>query len=600
MQDSRGYTAKVIANGTATANAAFTVTFNQDKTYPAGCILTGCPQGGAQSTYYIGVFAFGTGNLITADYGYGSVFSTDMPDRITIYIKSGQTVNNLVFEPMIRDPNTNDVFQPYFTGESPVGINGISVKSNATGKNLFNVNGAINAFYQSNGDKENFTSAGKNELSDGKIVAYRNFDSQKLVGQFINVKAGEVYTISAIATGFESPTRGAISIAEWYNGAFVQEALYLPTAGARAYKSYRAKTDTLCIGFGSSGQSSGVTFDQIQLDKGWVPTEYEQYKTFSSDLTITTALPLRGSYKTIDLGDYDWWYQTSVEAGDPASVPRFATTGKIFDAYIPSVEFGVTMSSCSSRYTPAVDPVFGGNTDKTICFGKGKSIYVVDNAYTDPAEFKAAVTGITLTYPSYCDEIDLADGVAIKRLDSNGDALATPVTTPLSDAEKAAFAAFRTFEGATNLAVTDDPFISMTYVKNSSNGKALANVDNRIKETDISGKVDKVPGKGLSTEDYTTAEKTKLASLSPITISSTLTLTVAGWDSQTKQQTVLTTIDTTKRNVVDITVEELPTWSECNVYAISESATGVTFQCDTIPEDALTFKITSMVVTSNA
>ena len=85
-----------------------------------------------------------------------------------------------------------------------------------------------------------------------------------------------------------------------------------------------------------------------------------------------------------------------------------------------------------------------------------------------------------------------------------------------------------------------------------------------------------------------------------ITISSTLTLTVAGWDSTTKQQTVLTTIDTTKRNVVDITVGELPTWSACNVYAISESATGVTFQCDTIPSDALTFKITSMAVTSNA
>lgn len=87
---------------------------------------------------------------------------------------------------------------------------------------------------------------------------------------------------------------------------------------------------------------------------------------------------------------------------------------------------------------------------------------------------------------------------------------------------------------------------------------------------------------------------------SAITITPTLTLTVAGWDTTTKQQTVLTTIDTTKRNVIDITVGELPTWSECNVYAISESATGVTFQCDTIPSDALTFKITSMEVTSNA
>ena len=88
---------------------------------------------------------------------------------------------------------------------------------------------------------------------------------------------------------------------------------------------------------------------------------------------------------------------------------------------------------------------------------------------------------------------------------------------------------------------------------------------------------------------------------SSITVSSTLTLTANGWDSETKQQTVLTAIDTTKRNVIDITVSELPTWSTYNVYAISESSTGVTFQCDEIPSEALTFKITSMeVVSANA
>lgn len=88
---------------------------------------------------------------------------------------------------------------------------------------------------------------------------------------------------------------------------------------------------------------------------------------------------------------------------------------------------------------------------------------------------------------------------------------------------------------------------------------------------------------------------------SSITVSSTLTLTVNGWDSDTMQQTVLTTIDTTKRNVIDITVSELPTWSAYNVYAISESSTGVTFQCDDIPSEDLTFKITSMeVVSANA
>ena len=45
--------------------------------------------------------------------------------------------------------------------------------------------------------------------------------------------------------------------------------------------------------------------------------------------------------------------------------------------------------------------------------------------------------------------------------------------------------------------------------------------------TDISGKVDKIVGKGLSTEDYTTPEKTKLAELfnyDPTTINNAIAL----------------------------------------------------------------------------
>lgn len=42
----------------------------------------------------------------------------------------------------------------------------------------------------------------------------------------------------------------------------------------------------------------------------------------------------------------------------------------------------------------------------------------------------------------------------------------------------------------------------------------LSNYDDSALQTAVSNKVDKVTGKGLSTEDYTTAEKTKLAGLS--------------------------------------------------------------------------------------
>ena len=460
------------------------------------------------------------------------------------------------------------------------------------------------------GKTENGHSVGENGLTVTACGGYNLWDEQWELGTYnqdtgekeaasslirstnaISVNPEKTYYITAV--GEPSTTRMMVL---YYSKTEFIKALAVPVNA-----SFDVPINCYYIRFRMQ-RTYGATYKHnitINVYNSNINGNYYPYKNLT--LPISTALPLKGSAKTIDLGSIDWLYQSEGVEGDPASFPRFSSYSyKPSDAYVPSIEFGVAMSSCSSRYTPAVDPVLGGNTDKTICLGLSKAIFIVDHDYTDPAEFKAAVTGITLTYPSYCDEIDLADGVAITRLDTNGDVLATPVTTPLSDAEKAAFAEFRTFDGNTNVTATDDPFMSMTYVKNSSNGKALANVDDRIKETDISGKVDKVAGKGLSTEDYTTAEKTKLASLSPITISSTLTLTVAGWDSQTKQQTVLTTIDTTKRNVVDITVSELPTWSECNVYAISESATGVTFQCDTIPEDALTFKITSMAVTSNA
>lgn len=83
-----------------------------------------------------------------------------------------------------------------------------------------------------------------------------------------------------------------------------------------------------------------------------------------------------------------------------------------------------------------------------------------------------------------------------------------------------------------------------------------------------------------------------------ITQSATLTLTVNGWDSTLKTQTVTFAHDITKRNVIDITVSELETWAECGVLPTGETNAGITFKCEEIPESALTFKVTSMGVTT--
>ena len=81
-----------------------------------------------------------------------------------------------------------------------------------------------------------------------------------------------------------------------------------------------------------------------------------------------------------------------------------------------------------------------------------------------------------------------------------------------------------------------------------------------------------------------------------ITQSATLTLTVNGWDSTLKTQTVTYAHDTTKRNVIDITVSELDDWAACGVVATGETASGISFKCEEIPESALTFTVCSMSI----
>lgn len=83
---------------------------------------------------------------------------------------------------------------------------------------------------------------------------------------------------------------------------------------------------------------------------------------------------------------------------------------------------------------------------------------------------------------------------------------------------------------------------------------------------------------------------------SDITVSALQTLSVAGWDASTKQQTVAIALDANKRNVIDITIGENEVWDSCGVYPIAETATGITFEAVEIPDQALTFKVCSMEV----
>ena len=109
----------ITANGTATADASFKCWAWLNKVLPSGSyFVSGCPQNGSVNAYYMN-FAFkynninfkdvrdiGAGALIEAPNGIEGIYAT-------IRIKSGTTVENLVFKPMLNKGTTALPYEPY-------------------------------------------------------------------------------------------------------------------------------------------------------------------------------------------------------------------------------------------------------------------------------------------------------------------------------------------------------------------------------------------------------------------------------------------------------------------------------------------------------
>ena len=116
----------VTANGTASENATASIRTCDSITLPIGTyILSGCPSGGGSTTYDIRYSASGG-----RDTGSGTTITITEPTEIyvAILIRSGVTVDNLVFKPMIRLASISDsTYEPYKsqTLSVPYTLNGV-------------------------------------------------------------------------------------------------------------------------------------------------------------------------------------------------------------------------------------------------------------------------------------------------------------------------------------------------------------------------------------------------------------------------------------------------------------------------------------------
>lgn len=105
----------VTVNGTANARVIYDVGNISDV---GNYVLSGCPSGGSASTYGIFVSIEKSGETTQYENDYGSGVGFQVQNgwiaKAKIDIKSGQTVNNLTFYPMIRDASiTDDTYEPY-------------------------------------------------------------------------------------------------------------------------------------------------------------------------------------------------------------------------------------------------------------------------------------------------------------------------------------------------------------------------------------------------------------------------------------------------------------------------------------------------------
>lgn len=118
----------VTVNGTATSDADFMLLRGPIQSYSESYFLSGCPTGGSDTTYYISE-SFTT----SKDTGNGVVLNNLPSDQAwRIVIKSGTTVNNLVFRPMLNAGTEAKPYSKWFPGLK----NASFEKIVSTGRNL--------------------------------------------------------------------------------------------------------------------------------------------------------------------------------------------------------------------------------------------------------------------------------------------------------------------------------------------------------------------------------------------------------------------------------------------------------------------------------
>ena len=291
-------------NGTATGIAVFVVYYNFADVYGSASSLkmVGCPSGGSAQKYFLRSYRKGGNPEILDEYGSGISIGSfkESESNIAIIVKSGATVNNLIFKPMLTTDTTATYadFEPYTGGiPSPNPDYPQEIKSvvNPTvkvcGKNLWD---NFKTLSSGNVEQKNGTYIATTDTMQVDVTPSSNGSRPLLL------KANNTYTFSLKTT---VSTSGNRYVCLRYTNGEIKDIRFINNN----FINFVPERDVEKIGFILYRSVAGDKVYDVQLEMGSEATPYEPYR---DEQTVTlpytlNAIPVNsGGNVTIDGQQY--------------------------------------------------------------------------------------------------------------------------------------------------------------------------------------------------------------------------------------------------------------------------------------------------------
>ena len=396
-------------------------------------ILSGCPSGGGESTYYMWLDGY---TALTQDVGNGKQFalSEDNTTRyIRFVIKSGVTVSNLTVKPMIRKATVkNDRYMPY-------GVGSVEVKS--VGVQLFNMDDITLKAVISNGvllDSSNYYTYAIRVVKGKKYTLKKDVTSSTLYSGFYNEKPSVGVTLT---------NRSNISSNEEI--------------------TFEAKDNYYCLVIPSSYQTSS-----IMLNEGETALPYQQYKESKAIINGEFAgikVSSNGNYT--DQSGQQWICDEIVKYADGSG----AFVQRVKKVVLNGDERWATSSSIGANGFYSLNAISDGivNISPMLC-DKFVSTTVTANSKMEDNQIRHApdsnkTSAYVYLKTSVAETVDELKTFLTENNATCYYILAEPITTPLTAEEIAEIEKLQTFYPVTNISNDFDCGMKVTYLADSKN-----------------------------------------------------------------------------------------------------------------------------------